>query len=198
MLSIHNANHWHSLHILDKVRNENLEDKRLMFAVIGNNPYVLDREWAYPCPTVWYEWINELVDQMFHQEDSISHQTTCIYIHPTSQRRISWPYSSLCSFSFFFLYDFSSLTVRISREHRMSNAFAFAHTRFVYTYIWEKKSHHKHKRKIKHRPTYDLDHERKCPFQRREGEEIQNLHIYNRLVRLTRSPPFIMIINSVL
>lgn len=38
--------------------------------------------------------------------------------------------------------------------------------------------------------------------QAREGEEkrgeIQNLHIYNRLVRLTRSPPFIMIINSVL
>ncbi len=140
---------------------------------------------------------------MFHQEDSISHQTTCIYIHPTSQRRISWPYSSLCSFSFFFLYDFSSLTVRISREHRMSNAFAFAHTRFVYTYIHtyekEKAIINTRENKVQTR-IYDLGHERKCPFQRREREreEIQNLHIYNRLVRLTRSPPFIMIINSVL
>jgi hypothetical protein len=45
MLSIHNAIHLHSLHKLDKVPIENLEDKLLMFvAIVNNHPYAIDRE----------------------------------------------------------------------------------------------------------------------------------------------------------
>ncbi len=135
-----------------------------------------------------------LVDQMFHQEDSISHQITYIYIYNISTKSIVALFFPLL----FFLYDFSSLTVRISVEHRMSNAFAFAHTRFVYIHIWEKKAiintrENKAQTSIRPRPWTKVSISKE-----REREEIQNLHIYNRLVRLTRSPPFIMIINSVL
>ena len=118
---------------------------------------------------------------------------------------IEWPYSF---FSMIFL-----LSLFVSVENIAWVMRSRSHTLVLCIHIYEKKTiintrENKASSNIRPRPWTKVSISKRGEKRGREkarerdgaskGEEIQNLHIYNRLVRLTRSPPFIMIINSVL